>query len=461
MNFLTLLLLLPALLDSIVAGWHAPNELRDDQVLLVQEAATLPQSGTYNQAIQLERGWNLVSWYLIPPDPTVFSPLIMDDLFNTALLPWGPQDWFDSDREEPVLDWVGKHDADPRRPDPQTPPQLYPWHGYYDPPNVGWEWKLPYAYYIHLDSPAHFWEFADRPHYTPSSFTFNTSSVWDDSIGGGSTRPPNHWFFLGYPLRMSQLIDEDRNGVSENSTIHDLETQANPLRVLKSADGKVYIPGNPHGSTLKYLEPGRGYFMGFLYAQTNKGCQGFVTDVEPYSLPSAGAKTGETENPETASLTPAHFTFQSRTSWWYPIEIDTVDLNGVTLAAGDEIAVFDGDLCVGAEVYCDSFPLVIAAWEDDLATPDTVDGYQDDHEMTFKWFDASENQEIVFVPPPETQAVGDDRLAPTHSGFGYGFYARRNLNYGIAAGFPRNALLSQSVQCRNRHCPGTAAEVEC
>ncbi len=109
-----------------------------------------------------------------------------------------------------------------------------------------------------------------------------------------------------------------------------------------------------------------------------------------------------------------------------------MDLNGNPMEAGDEIGVFDGSLCVGAAVYCDSFPVSLAAWRDDIATPDSIDGYQYNNEMIFKWFDASANTEITFTPPPGTMAMEDDRIAPTHSGFGYGFYAVRNLTDGIA-----------------------------
>ena len=54
--------------------------------------------------------------------------------------------------------------------------------------------------------------------------------------------------------------------------------------------------------------------------------------------------------------------------------------------------------------------------------------------MTFVWFDVSANTESEFVPPVGTYAVGaDDPIAPTHSGFGYGFYALRSFTDGIGS----------------------------
>lgn len=129
----------------------------------------------------------------------------------------------------------------------------------------------------------------------------------------------------------------------------------------------------------------------------------------------------------------AHFQFKSRTHWSYPILIDTIAVEGMSPDPGDEIAVFDGDLCVGAVTFDGQYPIHLAAWEDDIATLNEVDGYIVDNEMTFVWYDASENQEITFVQPPQTQAnqpEADPRF-PTHSGFGRGFYAIRSLAYGV------------------------------
>jgi len=101
--------------------------------------------------------------------------------------------------------------------------------------------------------------------------------------------------------------------------------------------------------------------------------------------------------------------------------------------AGDEIGIFDGDLCVGASVYAGEFPLVIACWEDDIATPLELDGYIWNNPMIFKWYDVSENTESEFTLPAGTQAVEDDPIAPTHSGFGRGFFARRSFTSGVSS----------------------------
>lgn len=89
-------------------------------------------------------------------------------------------------------------------------------------------------------------------------------------------------------------------------------------------------------------------------------------------------------------------------------------------------------------------------------TPDVVDGYITGNEMIFVWYDVSENQEITFELPPQTQGMTDDRIAPTHSGFGIGFYARRSLCYGIQS---VNQLPKEYKLCQNYPNPFNAETI--
>ena len=75
---------------------------------------------------------------------------------------------------------------------------------------------------------------------------------------------------------------------------------------------------------------------------------------------------------------------------------------------------------------------MITTWQDDIATPDSVDGFEPNHSMTFILYDASENTESEFVLPPGIMAmVDDDPVAPNHSGFNRGFYAVRSFADGV------------------------------
>ncbi len=373
----------------------------------------------YSQAIQLERGWNLVSWYIVPPDPTpILTPLRMDDLFDRDDLPWGPQNWFDSDQED-ITDMVGVYSKNPYYPDYK----YYPKFGYdeIEPPELPWNWDQTQAYYIYLDttrSESHFWEFENQEDYPQTSFPIDPSNDWD-------LDPANYWYFLAYPLRMQYKV-------AASPTIAGLANDpGNPLIILKDDDGRFYDPNTERGN-LEYLKPGKGYFAGFRWdTRLADDCNGFVAEqsLEPESEP----PNPKEENEQTASSAVSHFQYKARTHWWYPIVIDTVDFEQTLMEEGDEIAVFDGDLCVGATVYEGVLPIYLAAWQDDIASPTAVDGYIYGNDMSFVWYDASENAEITFVPPPQTAASVPeaDPYFPTHSGFGRGFCAVRSLVDGV------------------------------
>ncbi len=49
----------------------------------------------------------------------------------------------------------------------------------------------------------------------------------------------------------------------------------------------------------------------------------------------------------------------------YPIVITDAIIDGLLIEPGDEIGVFDGDLCVGAGIFDGTFTLTIAAWRGD------------------------------------------------------------------------------------------------
>ncbi|MFH1734143.1 MAG: T9SS type A sorting domain-containing protein [bacterium] len=402
-------------------------------LLLLPLTPQAKPANTFSQAIQLETGWNLVSWYVWPVGNGLTYPS-MDDIFDQDT-------WFDSDQTD-ITDMVGKFDEIPRPPSNH----VYPIYGYDEiqiPNEEPWIWNLAEAYYVYMESPAHFWEASDQPDFEQEDFNFTPNSAWDDSIDGDPNNQSEFWYFLGYPLRKSVKIDTDNDGWSDNPTIADLEdpNNLNPMIIIRSDDGKRYVSGYRQYTNLFYLEPGRGYFLGFTDDDL-VSCLGFENEVEPESAPPDPKSSEQGIDGSTAS----HFTYKSRTHWWYPVEIDTLDLLEYELEAGDEIAVFDGSLCVGATVYNGEFPIHLTAWKDDIATSSQKDGYDEGNEMTFVWFDISENQEITFEVPPTTASALDDPIAPTHSGFGSGFYARRSLTDGVSTvtQLPTEFKLSQN-----------------
>jgi hypothetical protein len=94
--------------------------------------------------------------------------------------------------------------------------------------------------------------------------------------------------------------------------------------------------------------------------------------------------------PLAAQSVPQHFQFKDSTQSSYSIIID--DAPDCGLVTGDEIGIFDGDLCVGASVFQGIWPLPLTAWEDDTQTPE-IDGYVCGNTMSFRVWHSSTDEE--------------------------------------------------------------------
>ncbi|TKJ40995.1 hypothetical protein CEE37_04845 [candidate division LCP-89 bacterium B3_LCP] len=402
----------------------------------------------FSQAIQLERGWNLVSWYIWPVGQAG-EDIYMDDLFAGT-------DWFEWSNYSNPTDKVGRFDRSPFPPNDIFYPKYGSVGGIGDP----WEWKLTETYPIYMESPAHFWEFINRPEYEPpTSGDLTPDPAWDDFEQVGLTTPHiTHWYFISYPLRKQIAV-----GASETiSWLTSIGSNPeNPLMIVKDDAGNWYVSddywqpssGPMRESTLKYLMPSKGYFLGFENGNTITGCDWFSDEgATPASVP-----PDPKVNQNTTSCG-SHFQYKSRTHWWYPIQIDTIEVGDSSPQPGDEIAAYDGNICVGAQTFDGIYPIFLAAWMDDIATPDVTDGYYPDNDMTFIWYDLSENQEITFAQPPQIMANQPevDPYIPTHSGFGQGFYAKRSLTGGIES---INQLPQEYKLCQNFPNPFNSSTV--
>jgi hypothetical protein len=315
-------------------------------------------------------------------------------------------------------------------------------------------WDLNYAYYIKLDAPHNWNEFQNKERFPLGDISnIIPSSAWahDEIVGYPNI---SYWFFMGFAApgycKLADVVIQE-SGVAPtgdpvnfsfegplhwliwwNSDEHPEHPNFPPydLKIVKTDDGKIYLPyagvQRRPLDEIGVLEPGRGYFLGFSDdgPYTFDGWDGWPQWQNENYIPPQPPGGGR------GVASSAHFQYQPYTHWSYPIVIDTVDLGTTTLAAGDEIGVFDGDRCVGAASYGGEFPVVLIAWEDDIATPMEVDGYGFGNPMTFLWYDASENAEIEFELPPETQAMPNDPVTPSNGGFGMGLYARRSLMEG-------------------------------
>ncbi len=424
-----LFLLIPALLDSIVARWHAAPGEADTLMLFVEEKeGGIP--ALKHQGLQLWKGWNLVSFNIVPQHSTPPGYTVMPDIFNSLNYP--PVGWFDQN-EDQVFSY-------------EYIDQYYPQSG-----TESWAWEMTHAYMINLHA-QHLLELADDDWCAENEVSFIPSIAWNDSLNY-TTEGDMYWFFLAFPKSYQIQVRPRVEGEGPFWDMYGDPSSVytdNVLKVVKADDGRIFLPNyDPQGhdyDEIHFLEPGRGYALGFLTAdpigmspyipwpfcdeypnEESIGSEGTTKEESAWNISSWDSLGHVTPVPA------VHFQFNPRTQWWYPILVDTIALEGITLESGDEVAIFDNGLCVGAVAYQGYYPLHLPAWKDDMATSDTVDGYAPEHEMTFKFFDQSANTEITFQPPPGSLGLEEENpLTPRHSGFGAGAFALRSLVEGVA-----------------------------
>jgi hypothetical protein len=115
--------------------------------------------------------------------------------------------------------------------------------------------------------------------------------------------------------------------------------------VVQDDEGRFWIP-RYEVNTLVDLLPGKGYQV-----YCNPPCD-FTWPAEPASPKQVAGRAVPARSPQ-------HFAF-IRTGLAYPVVVSST---GTGLAVNDEIAVYDGEICVGATVFTGSCPVVIPAWQ--------------------------------------------------------------------------------------------------
>ncbi|MBE0638303.1 MAG: right-handed parallel beta-helix repeat-containing protein [Bacteroidales bacterium] len=115
---------------------------------------------------------------------------------------------------------------------------------------------------------------------------------------------------------------------------------------------------------------------------------------------------------ETVPATPVYFTPVAETGKPYTIVIKDAKIDGVTIQVGDEIGVFDGELCVGAGIFNGTFNFAFTAWESDAGQ--SLPGFTPGNPMSFRLYDTSADLETNEAE--ETWFIGDDT-------FGHGAFS--------------------------------------
>ncbi|MCB2198123.1 S8 family serine peptidase [bacterium] len=166
-----------------------------------------------------------------------------------------------------------------------------------------------------------------------------------------------------------------------------------------------FTPGNPI-----HFEYFRAMEMDYYPAQATYTVGDGTFGAGPYSIVEL----------EDFEVVPVHFSPVDRTGLPYAIVIDEAIMLEEVMLPGDEIAVFDGGLCVGAAVVRDGWPLALTAWQSDA--DHGLPGFVPGDGMQFHVWSASEDLEM---PAAAEYSVGDGL-------FGSGPYSQVVLNADLA-----------------------------
>jgi PKD repeat protein len=93
-----------------------------------------------------------------------------------------------------------------------------------------------------------------------------------------------------------------------------------------------------------------------------------------------------------------HFTPVNPTGNPQAVVIQDATIDFVQIINGDEIGVFDENLCVGAGVFEETFPVVISAWKEAILPDTTLPGGRSGYPMVFKVWKQSMDTELSAIP---------------------------------------------------------------
>lgn len=210
---------------------------------------------------------------------------------------------------------------------------------------------------------------------------------------------------VGYWPLSQNAIDyssSGNNGSLVGNTFFDT-SRSRPSNLIISPSSFNILPGETVEAIIKLPNISQGTFASTYPYRTN---------VKPHL---AGEYEVTIHYGIPIETTPVYFSPVEPTGLPYTIVVSNSEIDNVRLDIGDEIGVFDGNLCVGAGVFDGEFNFVVTAWEGDPGN--NLDGFVSGNDIIFKIYDTSADREA------ETDAnfiTGDGK-------FGYGQFSNVEL----------------------------------
>ena len=301
-----------------------------DEIYTSQGTAFVELNGftTIIQEISLQTGWNIMSFRVEPDDWNMLN--IVQPVINQGIL-------------NKVLDEAGG--------------SIF--HLPFPPPNGQWSNTIgnmenTEGYYVKVTGEGSL-SLEGYPVETPMDIPLTTG-----------------WNIISYPCEFPQ------NALTAVQPLIDAGVL---FKVIDEAGGTIFHlpfppPNGQWSNTIGNFESGEGYYVKVTgNANLNIACP-------------ASDNLMLTEKP--SKQIPAYFNPAFANNPYFPMDVVLKFEN--EFIAGDEIAVFDGDVCVGASVIAENTDFVIVTCsQDDPDTPET-DGFTAGNEISVKGWDARHQQ---------------------------------------------------------------------
>ena len=193
---------------------------------------------------------------------------------------------------------------------------------------------------------------------------------------GGCLVRANRWNMIGYPMNCFMPIE------------YALSSIAMYIDIVQDDEGRAYIP-SAQINTIGEMVPGKGYHI-FHNCRSDlmlyyPNC--LVPFAAPFDMPQVIPYSKAADDNVT------HYEFVKT---GLPLALVLTDI-GSMLSIGDEIAVFDGDLCVGAVKYNGEKNLVLNAWKADA--DHGLPGYQSGHTVDVRAYLADGTERSLLESP--------------------------------------------------------------
>lgn len=207
--------------------------------------------------------------------------------------------------------------------------------------------------------------------YNTEGYHINLSSAGVLEVTGVPAELPftiplsSGWNIMGYPLKQSQ---------DAKDAVQPLITNSELVKVMDGSGGFIeFIPGTGWVNTIGDFVAGEGY-------QINVNTNTQLTLDKPPLASFAAATPTPLQSPKQTLYFPNFFTnpYSSMS-----VVVKNIHIDGLDVRPGDEIGVFQGDMCVGSLAVHNGLLCIVARMDDPLTGE--IDGFREGETISFKY----------------------------------------------------------------------------